>query len=126
MMTNAELIKALRWCGSENNEWCVGEIYKCPLWNEDRITDECKAELMRAAADALEAADEKITKLENPKAYIAVDFKGDYVLCQANYVYSDGTRISSEIAEVRIPLKNYGNDKMCEDDPLRPMWPNWD
>jgi hypothetical protein len=58
------------------------------------------------AADALEAADEKITKLENPKAYIAVDFKGDYVLCQANYVYSDGTRLSSEIAKVRIPLKD--------------------
>jgi hypothetical protein len=24
------------------------------MWNEDRITDDCKAELMRAAADALE------------------------------------------------------------------------
>lgn len=54
-MTNAELIKALRWCGDESDEWCVSEAYKCQLWNEDRITDECKAELMRAAADALEA-----------------------------------------------------------------------
>lgn len=62
-MTNAELIKALRWCGGENNEWCVGETYKCPLWNEDRITDDCKAELMTTAADALEAADKQITVL---------------------------------------------------------------
>ena len=49
-----ELIDALRWCGDENNEWCVRETYKCPLWNEDRITDERKAELMTAAADAIE------------------------------------------------------------------------
>lgn len=56
-MTNAELIKALRWCGGENNEWCVREEYKCPLWNEDRMVDECKADLMRSAADALEAAE---------------------------------------------------------------------
>lgn len=63
-MENTELIKALRWCGDESDEWCVSEAYKCQLWNEDRITDECKAELMRAAADALEAADEKIVELQ--------------------------------------------------------------
>lgn len=53
---NAELIKALRWCGSEDerHEMCVDESYRCPMWNEDRITDDCKAELMRDAADALE------------------------------------------------------------------------
>lgn len=51
-----ELIDALRWCGSEDerHEMCVDESYRCPMWNEDRITDECKAELMRDAADALE------------------------------------------------------------------------
>ena len=63
-MTNAELIKALRWCGGENNEWCVHEEYKCPLWNEDRMVDECKAELMRDAANALEAAEKRIAELE--------------------------------------------------------------
>jgi hypothetical protein len=57
-----ELIKALRWCGSEDerHEMCVDESYRCPMWNEDRMTDECKAELMRGAADALEATDEEI------------------------------------------------------------------
>jgi septal ring factor EnvC (AmiA/AmiB activator) len=30
------------------------------MWNEDRMTDYCKADLMLAAADAIEAADEKI------------------------------------------------------------------
>jgi DNA-directed RNA polymerase subunit RPC12/RpoP len=34
------------------------------MWNEDRITDECKAELMRDAADALEKADKRIAELE--------------------------------------------------------------
>ena len=64
-MTNAELIKALRWCGSEDerHEMCVDESYRCPMWNEDRITDECKAELMRDAAYALEADDKRIAKL---------------------------------------------------------------
>lgn len=57
-----ELIKALRWCGSEDerHEMCVDETYRCPMWNEDRMTDYCKADLMLAAAAALEAADEKI------------------------------------------------------------------
>ena len=63
-MEREELIKTLRWCGGENNEWCVRETYKCPLWNEDRITDECKAELMTTAADALEAADKRIAEME--------------------------------------------------------------
>lgn len=65
-MTNAELIIILRWCGSEDeqHEMCVDESYRCPMWNEDRITDECKAELMTAAADALEAAEKRIAYLE--------------------------------------------------------------
>ena len=64
-MTNAELITTLRWCGGEDerHEMCVDETYRCPMWNEDRITDECKAELMTAAADALEAADKRIAEL---------------------------------------------------------------
>ena len=66
-MTNAEMIKALRWCGSEDerHEMCVDESYRCPMWNEDRITDECKADLMLATADALEAADKRIAELED-------------------------------------------------------------
>ena len=68
---NAELIKALRWCGSEDerHEMCVDESYCCPMWNEDRITDECKAELMRFAADALEADDKRIAELEKDITY---------------------------------------------------------
>ncbi len=62
---NTELIKALRWCGSEDerHEMCVDESYRCPMWNEDMITDECKAELMRDAAYALEADEKRIAKL---------------------------------------------------------------
>lgn len=65
-MENTEIIKALRWCGSEDerHEMCVDESYRCPMWNEDRITDECKADLMLAAADALEAAEQRIAELE--------------------------------------------------------------
>ena len=66
-MTNAELIKALRCCGSEDerHEMCVDESYRCPIWNEDRMTDYCKADLMNAAADALEAAEKRIAELED-------------------------------------------------------------
>lgn len=64
-MENTELITALRWCGDEKNEWCVRETYKCPLWNEDRITDECKADLMLAAADALEAKSKAVIPHRN-------------------------------------------------------------
>ena len=65
-MTNAELIKALRWCGSEDerHEMCVDESYRCPMWNEDRMTDYCKADLMLAAAAALEADEQQIEDLE--------------------------------------------------------------
>lgn len=69
-MTNEELIKALRWCGSddEQHEWCVDESYSCPMWNEDRMTDYCKADLMLATADALEAAELRIADLETALA----------------------------------------------------------
>jgi len=64
-MENTEIIKALRWCGSEDerHEMCVDESYRCPMWNEDRITDECKAELMTTAADAFEADEKLIVEL---------------------------------------------------------------
>ncbi len=69
-MKNEELIKALRWCGSidEQHEMCVDASYSCPMWNEDRMTDYCKADLMLAAADALEAAELRIADLETALA----------------------------------------------------------
>lgn len=65
-MTNAELIKALRWCGSEDeaHEMCVDESYSCPMWNEDRMADYCKAGLMLAAARLIEAQQKRIAELE--------------------------------------------------------------
>jgi hypothetical protein len=103
MMTNAEPIKALRDCAATWNTIDYCDVAGCPFAGYGSM---CIDTMLEAAADAFEAADEKITKLKNPKVYIAVDFKGDYVLCQANYVYSDGTRLSSEIAKVRIPLED--------------------
>ena len=89
-LTNAELIKALRWCGSEDerHEMCVDESYSCPLWNEDRMTDYCKADLMLAAADALEAQQVDLRK--------------------ANEIIAEGIKVSRksraalEIAQKRI------------------------
>lgn len=34
--------------------------------------------------------------------------------------------VDKRIDELEKQVKNYRNDKMREDDPLRPMWPNWD
>ena len=66
-MTNAELIKALRWCGSddEQHEMCVDESYSCPMWNEDRMTDYCKADLMNDAADAIERLQSDLAKKDS-------------------------------------------------------------
>lgn len=64
-MTNAELIKALRWCGNIENEYCVDDDYRCPYFVWDQSKDDCKKEMMLAAADALEAADKRIAELES-------------------------------------------------------------
>lgn len=52
-MTNAELIKALRNCSD-------GMCSLCPYDDHELSTKGCEAKLMRDAAAALEAADEKI------------------------------------------------------------------
>ncbi len=54
-LTAAECIAALRHCTDDSTELCVDDEYRCPLWNEDRMTDCCKADLMLAAADIIEA-----------------------------------------------------------------------
>lgn len=57
-MTNAELIKALRYCGNfEDREGCDEE---CPYFNDK----DCPKRIMRDAADALEAAEKRIAVLE--------------------------------------------------------------
>ncbi len=65
-MKNEELIKTLRWCGSDDddNEYCVDANYSCPYFKWDKQKDYCKQELMRDAADALEAAENSIAELE--------------------------------------------------------------
>jgi len=63
-MTNTELIAALRWCSIEDNEYCVDEDYRCPYFVWDKSKDDCKSEMMVAAADALEAAEQRIAELE--------------------------------------------------------------
>ena len=54
-LTAAQCIAALRHCTDDSTELCVDDKYRCPLWNEDRMTDYCKADLMLAAADIIEA-----------------------------------------------------------------------
>lgn len=54
-LTAAECIAALLHCTDDSTELCVDDKYQCPLWNEDRMTDCCKADLMLAAADIIEA-----------------------------------------------------------------------
>lgn len=55
-MTNAELIKALRYCGNSQETGCKG----CPLW--DKPMDAC-FQTVTAAADAIESADKRIAEL---------------------------------------------------------------
>lgn len=66
-MTNAELIKALRYCGAKM------DCRDCPLRNKP--SDAC-FQIMIDAADALEAADKRIAELEKSyswKAYAALE-----------------------------------------------------
>ena len=56
-MTNAEMIKALRNCSD-------GFCSLCPYDDYELSTKECEAKLMRDAADALEAAEQRIAELE--------------------------------------------------------------
>ena len=55
-MTNAELIKALRSCSSPR----VGSCMDCPYYK----CVSCKWQMMEDAADALEAAEQRIEELE--------------------------------------------------------------
>lgn len=62
-MTNAELIAALRYCAE--HEGCDYYIAKdCPREETWVCGVDCEQILMRDAADALEAADKRIEKLE--------------------------------------------------------------
>ena len=75
-LTAAECIAALRHCTDDGTELCVDDQYRCPLWNEDRMTDCCKADLMLAAADIIEEQAKQIAELEDEinnleNAYIA-------------------------------------------------------
>lgn len=58
-MTNAELIKALRYCGDE--ALICGE--ECPLFNKEQ-NRHCDVNICYSAADALEAAEKRIAELE--------------------------------------------------------------
>lgn len=62
-MTNAELINGLRWCADESI--CCDDFSgeKCPYFDEKK--DSCSVdEILRSAADALEAAEKRTADLE--------------------------------------------------------------
>ena len=57
-MTNAELIKALRYCGQEQDVIDCADCERRVI--ENGVDVDCEGRLLRDAADALEAADEMI------------------------------------------------------------------
>lgn len=80
-MTNAELIKGLRWCADESI--CCDDFSgeKCPCFDEKK--DSCSVnEMLHAAADALEATEKRIAELEAqlPKEGEWIDM-GDFEMC---------------------------------------------
>ena len=77
-MTNAELIKALRYCISDN----AGDCDLCPYQIDCKSNGTGKDKMIRDAADALEAADKRIAELEDDllnlmPAVIAAERKDD-------------------------------------------------
>ena len=59
-MTNAELIKALRYCISDN----AGDCDLCPYQIDCKSNGTGKDKMIRDAADALAAAEKRIAELE--------------------------------------------------------------
>lgn len=119
-MENTEIIKALRWCGSEDerHEMCVDETYRCPMWNEDRITDECKADLMLASADALEATERLLD--QNTKRCEALrkqlreaheSYEKHLNELEAQNELKDGTitAMATDIGKLQAAVDNYEN-----------------
>lgn len=89
-MTNAELIKGLRWCADESI--CCDDFSgeKCPYYDEKK--DSCSVdEILHAAADALEAADEKIA--DCVAAVEALDDSNDAYI-------KENERLEKKIAEM--------------------------
>lgn len=62
-MTNAELIKALRYCISDNADDCD----LCPYQSDCKRNGTGQGKMIRAAAAALEAAEQRIAELEAQK-----------------------------------------------------------
>ena len=63
-MNNAELIKALRYCISDN----AGDCDLCPYQIDCKSNGTGKDKMIRDAADALEAAEKRIEDLETALA----------------------------------------------------------
>lgn len=84
-MENTELINGLRWCADESI--CCDDFSgeKCPYFDEKK--DSCSVdEILHDAADALEAADKRIEKLEKQLTkWVSVEDKlpeesGEYIV----------------------------------------------
>lgn len=92
---NAELIKALRYCGNfVDRDGCDEE---CPYFNDK----DCPKRIMRDAADALEAADEKIA--DYTAAIEALDDSNDAYI-------KENERLKKRIAELEAQLEEANND----------------
>ena len=70
-LTAAQCIASLRHCTDDSTELSVDDKYRCPLWNEDRMTDYCKADLMLAAADIIEAQQKSLAECARQLADMA-------------------------------------------------------
>lgn len=72
-MTNEERIERLRKCASF--ETCNPEM--CDLYRED----DCRSILLKDAADALEAAEQRIARLEDQYNALLEMMQGEYHYC---------------------------------------------
>ena len=98
-MTNAELIKALRYCGNfADRDGCDEE---CPYFNDK----DCPKRIMCDAADALEAADERIA--DYTAAVEALDDSNDAYI-------KENERLKKRIAELEAQMPKDGEWIMDE------------
>lgn len=69
-MTNAELIKALRYCGQEQDVIDCADCERRVI--ENGVDVDCEGRLLRDAADALEAAEKRIAEQQKQIAQLYV------------------------------------------------------
>lgn len=116
-MENTEIIKALRLCAKSGNviDYCeLGDNNDCLFWDN---CGDCIDNLLRTAADALEAAEQRIEELE--RNFSDVCNANGSLACERNKLLNDVRELEAQLpkegewVEQELAPKNYRFCTQC-------------